>query len=614
MTLLRAFKFLVFLSLAVARAAQGIHDPYLQQQFPITGGPASPPILTARLDSTITNILQTFKTPGGVGVAVVRKTDQGAWQLESKGYGNATTYGDKVTPETLFAIGSNSKLFDVLATGLLISNETLIPRISWNSKVASIIPEWKLMDPVATRESTIVDLMSHRTGLPRHDFMGPLDMSPADVISRLQYLRPSAGFREQTQYNNHMYTVLSHLPSALLNTTYEKYVHDNIFNPLGMDATTYLFADAVRTGNLADGFLREGANLTDDPFSQGTVHAIPYWDQSAKGHGKSLHFFLVYVEGFIWFPVISGAGGVISSAQDMAIWLQMLLMEGKNQSNKTVIPVEVIRKAATGVTVYTPVAAYPELSPVVYGGGQMRGTYRGYEMIEHGGATVGFRSQVTRFPSQNFGVAVMSNDDDLGNAIMESVKYRIIDEIFGLEPIDWPARHFNRYRVKWAQAVPPPPISRAKDAEPPAVPYTALAGLYTHPAYGSLDFCLFWENTTTGNACAALAGDIAADLPGVVESEIPTLIARWDTIVTNYIRLAHYASNMFNLTALRSYPTQIPDEVWVRKMEDLRAEFEVKGNEIGFATIDLWGSGNDVEPPQGNTVEERAEIWFTKMS
>ncbi|KAJ6476921.1 beta-lactamase/transpeptidase-like protein [Mycena sanguinolenta] len=589
MPLLRVFKVLVFLSPVVARATQGPYVHAQQQQFSIDT--LSPPILTTRLDNAITNILQSLKTPGGVGVALVRKTDQGTWQLESKGYGNATVNGDKVTSETLFAIGSNSKLFDVLATGLLISNETLIPHISWTSKISSIIPEWKLMDPVATGESTIVDLMSHRSGLPRHDFMGPLDMSPADVISRLQYLRPSTGFREQTQYNNHMYTVLSHLPSALLNTTFEKYVHDNILTPLGMNATTYFYADAAKTGNLADGFLRQSANLTDDPFAQGTVRAIPYWDQSAKGH------------------VISGAGGVISSSQDMATWLQMLLMEGKNQSNETVIPAEVIRKAATGVTVFTPVAAYPELSPVVYGGGQMRGTYRGYEMIEHGGATVGFRSQVTRFPSENFGIAVMTNDDDLGNAVMESVKYRIVDEVFGLEPIDWPAR----YRIKLAKAVPPPPISRAKDAEPPAVPYNALAGLYTHAAYGSLDFCLFWENTTTGSACAALTEDIAAWIPGVVGRDVPTLIARWDTMATNYMRLAHYAGNTFNLTALRSYPTQKPDEVWVREMEGLGAEFEVKGNKIGFATIDVWGPGNDVEPPQGNSVEERAEVWFTKI-
>jgi CubicO group peptidase (beta-lactamase class C family) len=105
-------------------------------------------------------------------------------------------------------------------------------------------------------------------------------------VSRLQYLRPSTGFREQAQYNNHMYTVLAYLPQVLLNTTYEKYVHDNIITPLGMDATTYFYVDAVKTGRLADGFFRQDANLTDDPFAEGTVRALPFWDQSTKGHRK----------------------------------------------------------------------------------------------------------------------------------------------------------------------------------------------------------------------------------------------------------------------------------------------------------------------------------------
>ncbi|KAJ7041563.1 hypothetical protein C8F04DRAFT_145170 [Mycena alexandri] len=71
----------------------------------------------------------------------------------------------------------------------------------------------------------------------------------------------------------------------------------------------------------------------------------------------------------------------------MATWLKMLLQEGKNQSGETVIPPAVVQKAATGVTVYTPIAPYPELSPVVYSGGQRRDTYR--EKIEHGGSVPG---------------------------------------------------------------------------------------------------------------------------------------------------------------------------------------------------------------------------------
>ncbi|KAJ6626811.1 beta-lactamase/transpeptidase-like protein [Mycena sp. CBHHK59/15] len=525
------------------------------------------PILSPSLDAVIVDILKEFKTPGGVGVAVVHRTAQGNWKLESKGYGNATIGGDKVTSDTLFGIGSNSKLFDVLATGLLISNETLSLRISWTSKIASIIPIWKLMDPVASSESTILDLMSHRTGLPRHDLMAPLSDPVADVIARLRYLRPSADFREHFQYNNHMYTVLSYLPKALLNATYETYVRDNIFDPLGMDSTTFFFEEARKSGRLADGFFRDKANQTEDPFAQGIPRAAPFWDRNPGTEGHA----------------VSGAGGVISNAHDMAIWLHTLLTEGKSQSNESVIPAAVVRKAATGLTVYKPVAAFPELSPIVYGGGQMRGTYRGYGRCEHGGSTPGFKSQVSRIPTQDLGVVVMSNEEDFGTPIMETIKYRIIDEVLQLEPIDWMAR----YRANAiAQSRAPPALPRRKDAELPSVPFAALAGTYSHPAYGSFNFCLFSANKTVGASCVPI--EPAIILPGVVDPEVPSLIAKWDTMVTNYVQFSHYSGNTFNSTGLLSNPTEIPSEFWVQKFPGMLVEFETDGGKIGFG-VKEWG-------------------------
>ncbi|KAJ7624932.1 beta-lactamase/transpeptidase-like protein, partial [Roridomyces roridus] len=516
--------FLSFCALPAASLAAVLGQQ--QQAFSSISLDEEAPILNVGLDAAIQEILAEFKTPGGAGVAVARKTASGTWKLESKGYGNATGAGDKVDEHTLFSLGSNSKLFDVLATGLLISNETLSPGISWNSKVASIVPGWKLADPVATSESTIVDIMSHRTGIPLHDLIEGWEDGVEDIIARLQYLRPSAGFREQTQYNNHMYTVLSSFSKTLVDIPFEQYVHDNVFAPFGLNATTYFYDDAVATGRLADGFTRQDANLTDDPFDQGNVRVLPFWDQSIS----STH-------------MISGAGGVISSAHDMAIWLQALLREGTNQANESVIPASVIQKVATGVTVYKPIAGYPELSPVVYGGGQMRGTYRGFEMIEHGGSIPGFKSQVARFPSENFGVAVLTNDEELGTFIRESIKYRIVDEVLSLHPyIDWTAR----YREKLVAAAPTPSLPRPKDAAPPSVPYTALAGKYHNAGYRSRDFCLFWHNATSGSSCTDISQTFGDLLPTVLDSAVPMLIARHDTTASNHLLLSHYEGDKFN--------------------------------------------------------------------
>ncbi len=154
------------------------------------------------------------------------------------------------------------------------------------------------MDPVASDEATIIDLMSHRSGLPRHDFIAEMSDNVLDVvrlhiypskllrltkpqIRRLRFLRPSTEFRETLQYNNNMYTVLSYIPTAVLPSrpNFTRYVKANIFEPLGLNSTTYSFDVANATGNLANGFLKQQTNLSASPFDVGIPRAIPFWAQ-----------------------------------------------------------------------------------------------------------------------------------------------------------------------------------------------------------------------------------------------------------------------------------------------------------------------------------------------
>ncbi|KAJ7652951.1 beta-lactamase/transpeptidase-like protein [Mycena rosella] len=291
-------------------------------------------ILSPKIDTFINNVLAEWNTAGGVAVAVVRMDAQGGWLVETKGYGVAKADGTKVTQDTIFALGSDSKLFDILATGLLVSNQSLTPQISWKTKLASIMPGWKLMDPVASSESTIMDLMSHRTGLPRHDYSYFVynDTFPA-LIHRLKYLKPSAGFRQIFQYNNMMYAVLSYLPTVLLphKPPFVRYVKEHILDSLGLNSTTYSHATATATGRMADGFARTGINQTANPLDAGIPRVLPYLFDFAGGDGNTF----------------SGPGGVLTTAVDA-----MLLLNGQHPTtNATIIPPGVVQMVATGVTV-----------------------------------------------------------------------------------------------------------------------------------------------------------------------------------------------------------------------------------------------------------------------
>ncbi|KAJ7912362.1 beta-lactamase/transpeptidase-like protein [Mycena leptocephala] len=511
-----------FLSLTIGLLYFGIHAAAADNST----------ILSPTIDTFINNLLAEWKTPGGVGVSVVRMNAEGGWLVETKGYGVAKADGTSVTPDTIFSLGSNSKLFDILATGLLISNQSLSPQISWTTKMASMLPDWKLMDPVASSESTIIDLMSHRTGLPRHDesYFVKNETLPA-LVQRLRYLKPSAGFRETFQYNNMMYAVLSYLPTTLLphKPPFERYVTDNIIDPLGLNSTTYSFAAANGTGRMADGFVRLGTSPTGNAFDAGTLK----------------HFL----------------GPEAFSAR----WLQMLILNGQHPTtNATIIPSSVIEMVATGVTVSDGNADAPELSPLVYGGGQMQSSYRGHVMIEHGGDVPGwftprsqeplhsfdresgFHSQITRFPADGVGIAVLTNDDD-GALMKEVIKFRIIDEIFGLDPADWDSRYTAGLQAAYAS---PPSTPAPPNASLP-LSFAAMQGAYRNRGYGR-DIILCAPATAAPH-CRTVLADLNSTVPTALATA--DLLWAWDRLDLSYVTLTHFDGAVFNVTGWVVAPT-----------------------------------------------------------
>ncbi|KAG6904654.1 hypothetical protein DXG01_008346 [Tephrocybe rancida] len=144
-------------------------------------------ILDAQTDRFVNQILMDWKSPGGLAIAYVKKDAQGSWvNIETKGYGCATASGKNVTEKTLFNMASNSKLFTVMATGLLIHNETITPRFNWDSKVSAVVPEFNVTDPVTSAEARFIDLLSHRTGYPRHEFAYQYNDTVDTVLQKMR--------------------------------------------------------------------------------------------------------------------------------------------------------------------------------------------------------------------------------------------------------------------------------------------------------------------------------------------------------------------------------------------------------------------------------------------
>ncbi|KAK0186837.1 beta-lactamase/transpeptidase-like protein [Armillaria mellea] len=568
------------------------------------------PVLSPRVDAFISDVLTEWNTPGGVSVAVVKKNSDGTWTLETKGYGNASMDGQQMTEDSLFFIASNSKLFNIIAAGLLISNESLSRRISWDTKIASVVPEWELKDPIASSQSTITDLMSHRTGLPRHDLMYGRTDNITSILNRLKHLEPSAEFRDIYQYNNNMYMLLSYLPEILLpdKPPFARYVKEHIFEPLGLTSTTYSVNVARASGNLAQGMARDRVNKTENLFGMGIPRAMrhPNWFLAGGEDGNYK----------------SGAGGVISSAKDAATWLQALLEDGRNPvTNNSVIPPEVIQKVATGKTVQAGFALYPELSPVVYGGAQFRYTYRGHEIVEHGGSTTGFMTQISRFPSDKLGIAVFSNDDNYGGILHEIIKWYLVDTALGLPPINWNTRMKSevtrQYRALARDSRP-----RPFNPRPPSISFEALSGQYENPGYGTVDFCFIFKNKSASDVPSP-CDDSWTTLPSAIDTSVPTLLAKWDKAWSTHIMLTHFDGNLFNVSTLESRHTiNDTQPFWSAEVHEgniVTAEFSFDQEEnwraiSGFGlTGGIWGASAEAGTRKGGTAQDRAEVWFHKV-
>ena len=111
-----------------------------------------------------------FSSSNSTGVLIAGNTDQYAKTLLEK-WGSA---GLSVAAIRKDDTALNSKLFLAMSVGLLISNKTLAEErgkeLKWSTKIHDLVPKWCLMDEEMNRGVSLQDMLSHRTGIPRHDF------------------------------------------------------------------------------------------------------------------------------------------------------------------------------------------------------------------------------------------------------------------------------------------------------------------------------------------------------------------------------------------------------------------------------------------------------------
>ena len=354
------------------------------------------------------------------------------------------------TTQTLFAIGSASKAFTVFALGTLVDQG----RIAWDTPVTDYLPWFRMYDPEVTRRLSVRDLVTHRSGLPRHDLLwyNNAAITREELVRRLRYLRPNKDLRETFQYNNLMFLTAGYLVGTLMNASWEDAIRSLVFEPLGMAGSNFSVAESQR----APDFSLPYAVRHD------TVRTLPFRD----------------------ITVMGPAGSINSSVDDMLKWVRMQLSDG-TVAGRRVIQAGTLRDMhAPHMPIGLP--DQKEFGAQDYGMGWFLTSYRGHYRVSHGGNIDGFSALVTLYPQDRLGIVVLTNQS--GSPVPDLVAAHAADRIFGPPLRNWNAEALARRAAGQAeqrQAEQRKQSVRVPNTRP-SHPLADYAGDYADSGYGTL--------------------------------------------------------------------------------------------------------------------------------
>jgi len=403
-------------------------------------------------DAYATRGLQLLQTPGAA-IAVVKDGKV----LFAKGYG-VRRLGDTapVDAHTLFQIASNTKAFTTAALAILADDG----KLSWDDPVTRFLPGFQLYDPYVTREFTVRDLVTHRSGLG----LGAGDLlwfhssyGREEIAYRIRFAKPVSSFRSQYAYDNVLYIVAGEVVRAVAGQTWDDFVKQRIFLPLGMTETGTTTAEFTGSPDAA------APHGVDD----GKLQVVPV--DSADN--------------------IAPAGGIVSSVTDLAKWVQCRLDSGRYAAGGgRLFSERQAREMWAGQTILPIADPPPPLAALRpnfshYGLGWRLRDYRGRKLVSHTGGLAGMTSQITLVPAERLGIVVLTNGE---SDLMAALTYRLLDGFLGLRPTDWVAAFVAAARLDRARADSILAAGRvARDSLSKAsLPLERYAGRYRDELYG----------------------------------------------------------------------------------------------------------------------------------
>ncbi len=377
-----------------------------------------------------------------------------------------------VTAKTLFAIGSSSKAFTTFAMGALVDNGTM----QWDTPLRTYLPWFRMHDDVATLRITPRDLVTHRSGLPRHDLVWYNNNSSTreELVRRIAYLPLSKDLRTTFQYNNLMFLTAGFLVGELTNSTWEAGLQQLVLDPLGMTRTNFSVKQSQLDSDHALPYRTTGDTITRIPFRDITL--------------------------------VGPAGSINSSAEDMLRWLNLHLSGGK-RGDTQVIQANTLRDMYRPYTPISGLGTDPEFGPQSYALGWFVDTYRGQYRVQHGGNIDGFTAAVQMLPTKKIGIVVLVNQN--ASSLGELISRHAMDRLLGGDTRDWSAEGIARRNAAALAARGAPSlqtVARVANTKPMHA-LSRYVGAYADSGYGTLNITLERDTLRgTYNGISALFG------------------------------------------------------------------------------------------------------------
>jgi CubicO group peptidase (beta-lactamase class C family) len=391
------------------------------------------------------DVMQQFEIPGA-GISLI----DGGKVVYEGGLGvKRLGKPDPVDADTLFLAASDTKAMTTLLLAELVDEH----RMRWDQPVTELYPDFRLGDASTTRQVLVKHLVCACTGMPRQDFEWLFNFAkatPRSSLASLGAMQPTSRFGEIFQYSNLMAAAAGYVAAAVLSpnqepgAAYDEAMHSRVFAPLGMTRTTFDFTTAL------------GGNV-----------ASPH-DMGAVGETMRSRMDINYS-----VVPLRPAGGMWTSAHDLANYLRMELARGQRPDGRQLVSAENLLERRKG--------QIQTGEDSVYGMGLAVSTQYGIPIVSHGGSMFGYKSDMMFMPDHGVGAVVLTNSDS-GGFLTWLLRRRLLEVLFDGKP-----EAVEQARAAQAQRL----ADIAKRREQLVVPADGaeadkLAAHYFSPALGTL--------------------------------------------------------------------------------------------------------------------------------